>query len=201
MKFEFEKTSIPSQYSIDLKDNFGMIWVDSKTADMYRIIFSAIADTLKFNQNKDVEKTGFVLKDDKGNFKLGAIMTFRKPEDGSEEDTGNWFLELTFDEDDMDGIENIIDNHNDIFIRCATQDAYDIAYGRFKSVDMMYTMFIRAIDTLVAFLDQNASETEEVEVNLRGVFTATVGVEDGVKVFAITPGEIIKQLIKNDSVL
>jgi len=50
--FEFEQTSIPSQFSINLKDNFGMLWVDTRSADLYRTLFSAIADTLKHNQFK-----------------------------------------------------------------------------------------------------------------------------------------------------
>ena len=82
--FEFENTSIPSQYSINLKDNFGILWVDSRTADMFRTMFSAIADTLKFNQSKDAKRIGMSMKDDKGNFKLGAILNFKKPEEDSE---------------------------------------------------------------------------------------------------------------------
>ena len=71
--FEFEQTSIPSQYSMNLKDNFGMLWVDTRTADLCRAMFAAIADTLKLHQTKDTERVGMIMKDEKGNFKLGAI--------------------------------------------------------------------------------------------------------------------------------
>lgn len=199
--FEFGQTSIPSQYSINLRDNFGMLWVDSRTAELYRILLTTMADTLKFNQSKDVESIGMIIKDDKGNFKLGAILHFKAPEEGSEEDSGNWYLEMTFDEADMADVKTIIDNHSDIFIRCASNAAQHITYGRFRSTEMMYNMFNCAIDTLVQFLDTNASETEEVEVQLRGIFTASVVIENGEKIMSIVPGEIIKQCVKNDSAI
>ena len=200
-QFEFEMTSIPTQYSINLKDNFSMIWVESRTADMYRIIFTAIADVLKHNQSTDAKRIGFSLKDAKGNFKFGAILTFKKPEEGSEEDSGNWFLEFTFDQADMTNLNVEIDNHSDVFVKCAAMEAQQICYGRFRSTDSMYDMIICAIDTLVQFLDVNAVEGDTVDVTLRGIFTASVAVEDGEKVMSIVPGEYIKQIIKNDSVL
>lgn len=200
--FEFETTAIPSQYSINLKDNFGILWIDAKTADLFRTMFSAIADTLKFNQSKDAKRIGMTMKDDKGNFKLGAILTFKQPEEGSEEDSGNWYLEFTFDAEDMGELDIELDNHSDIFIRCASEEAQNICYGRFRSTDMMFNLFNCAIDTLVRYLDTAANEaTEETNVSLRGIFTATVGVEDGKKVMSIVPGEYIKQIVKNDSAL
>jgi hypothetical protein len=199
--FEFNQTSIPSQYSIDLKDNTGIMWVDSRTGDMFRVLFSAIADTLKIYQDKNTARIGMSLKDDKGNFKFGAILNYNKPEEGSEEDSGNWYLELTFDAEDMTDLDREIDNHSDAFVRCAAYEAENICYGKFRNIGFMYSMFNIAIDTLIKFLDVNASETEEVEVSLRGVFTASVAVENGNKVFSIVPGEVIKQIIKGDSVL
>lgn len=200
-QFEFEQTSIPSQFSINLKDNYSILWVDSRTADLYRTLFTAIADVLKHNQSKDAGKIGMSMKDDKGHFKFGAILTFKKPEEGSEEDSGNWYLEFTFDSNDMTDLMVDVDNHSDVFVRCAAEEANNICYGRFRSTEVMYQVFNCAIDTLIQFLDANASETEEVEVNLRGIFTASVAVEDGEKIMSIVPGEYVKQIIKNDAAL
>lgn len=199
--FEFEQTSIPSQFSMNLKDNYGMIWVDSRTADLYRTLFTAITDMLKYNQSKDMERIGMIMKDDKGNFKLGAILVYTKPEEGAEEDTGNFYLQMTFDEEDMENLDLSLDNHSDVFVRCAGEEAGKICYGRFRSVDLMNKIFDTAIDTLIQFLDSMAAEGDEVSVNLRGVFTASVAIENGLKVMSIVPGEYIKQNIKNDSAL
>lgn len=200
-QFEFSQTSIPSQFSINLKDNCDMLWVDSRTADMYRILFSSIADTLKVKQSKTLARIGFKMKDDKGNFKLGAVLNYNKPEEGSEEDSGNWYLEFTMYEEDMTDLDLEIDNHSDIFVRCVTQEAWIIISGRFNQIEYMYKVLNTLIDTLVHFLDANASENEEVEVVLRGIFTASVAVENGTKVMSIVPGEAIKQIVKGDSVL
>lgn len=200
-EFEFEQTSIPSQYAINLKDNFGIIWLDSKTADLFRTLFSAVADVLKYNQSKDSKRIGMTMKDDKGHFKFGAILAFKEPEEGSEEDSGNWYLQFTFNPEDMTDLSVDVDNHSDVFVRCASQEANDICYGRFRSTEIMYNMFNTAIDTLVQFLDANATEAEEVDVKLRGIFTASVAIEDGQKVMSIVPGEYIKQKIKNDAAL
>lgn len=197
--FEFEQTGIPSAYSINLKDNFGILWVDSRTADLYRTLLVSMADVLRFNQSKQVSRIGMSMKDEKGHFKLGAILNFKKPEEGSEEDSGNWYLELTFNPEDMTDIEIELDNHSDLFVTCAAKEAHDICGGRFKNTEIMYQMFNTAIDTLVKFLDTQATETEEINVTLRGIFTASVGIEDGEKIMSIVPGEYIKQIIKNDS--
>lgn len=197
--FEFEQTSIPSQFSINLKDNFGILWVDSRSADLYRTLFTTIADVLKYNQSKDAKRIGFSMKDEKGHFKLGAILNYKAPEEGSEEDSGNWYLEFTFDAEDMTDLSLELDNHSDVFVRCASMEAQSICYGRFRNTEIMYSIFDCAIDTLKQFLDTYASDSEEVDVNLRGIFTASVAIEDGEKVMSIVPGEYIKQVIKNDS--
>lgn len=199
--FEFGETSIPEQFCIDLKDNFGILWVNSRAADFYRTVFASIADTLKIHQSKNSPRIGLTMKDDKGHFKLGAILNYQKPEEDSEEDSGNWYLEFTLDEADMTDLDISTDTHSDIFVRCAAEEASNICYGRFRSVEIMYNMYNCAIDNIIKFLDVNASEAEEVEVSLRGIFTASVAIEGGKKIMSIVPGEYIKQIVKNDSAL
>ena len=199
--FEFEQTSLPSQFVINVKDNYGYLFTDSNAAEVYRVILVAVSNVLKFNQNTNYKRIGFTIKDDKGNFKFGAIMSYKKPEEGSEDDAGNWFLEYTFYEDDMTDLDLDLDNHSDIFIKCMTQAVFDICGGRFRNTSIMYNLVNTAIDTLTTFLDVNATEGEVVELTLRSVFVASVAIENGEKVMSIVPGEWIKQLIKNDAVL
>lgn len=200
-QFEFEQTSIPSQYSINLKDNLNIAWLDSRTADMYRTLFVSIAMVLKHHQSKDAKRIGMIMKDEKGHFKMGAILVYKEPEEDSEEDSGNWYLEFTLDPEDMNNLDVEIDNHSDVFKRCAADRAYHICYGRFRSTEIMHNMFNCAIDTLVQFLDTNANEAEDMDVTLRGIFTASVAIEDGKKVMSIVPGEFVKQVIKDDAAL
>ncbi len=194
-------TSIPSQLGINLHDNYGMIWNETRSADIYRVLFQSIADTLKFHETKDAKRIGMSIKDDKGHMKLGAILNYIEPEEGSEDDSGNWYLEMTFNPEDMKDLDVDIDNHTEIFIQCAAKNLFEIASGRFRSTEIMFNVFTTAIDTLVDYLNTTVEANGEAEVSLMGVFTASAAIEDGQKIISIVPGEVIKQGIKNDALL
>lgn len=200
-EFIFNQTSIPGQFSVNMIEKYKMNWADTNTATIFRVMFTSIADILKSKQDKNVPRTGFSMKDDKGNFKLGAIMTYRKPDAEEEEDSGNWYLEMTFDPEDMVDIDKEIDNHTSEFTVVANDEAFRIAGARFNQVKYIHIIFGCIVDTIIDFLDANASESEDVSVTLNGVFTASVAIENGIKVMSIVPGGIIKQIIKEDSIL
>lgn len=200
-EFIFNQTSIPGQFSVNLLEKYKMNWADTNTANIFRVMFTAIADILKSKQDKNVPRIGFSMKDDKGNFKLGAIMTYRKPDAEEEEDSGNWYLEMTFDPEDMVDLDKEIDNHTSEFTVVSNDEAHRIAGARFNKVEYIHIIFGCIVDTIIDFLDANASEAEDVSVTLNGVFTASVAIENGIKVMSIVPGEIIKQIIKEDSIL
>ena len=196
-EFNFENTSIAANYSIELHDNFNFMWVESRTADMYRIFFSTIADVLKLSEDKSYKKIAFKYKNTKGEFIFGAALEFIEP-DEDEEDKGNWFLSFTFNEDDLKDADKEIDNHSDLFITCCDHEAESILYGRFVTLEHTDQMLGTLIDVLKKFLDKNASPDEELQVTLRSVFTAGVSIDGDTKIYTITPGEYIKQIIKND---
>ena len=136
----------------------------------------------------------------KGQFKIAAIMTYHKPTDG-DEDKGNWSLEFTLNEEDLDNIETIHDNFNDAFFMVANKEVYNANNGRFKSSKHCTDLFCELIDVLVNYLDDNAKQDDVLEVEVPGVFVASVGVEKGKKVMGIVPGEIIRQIVKSDDIL
>lgn len=199
--FKFKECSIVDQFGMNLRDNYTYIWIDTRTPSLYRTLFAAIADTLKYRQSKDKNRIGFKMLDDKGNFLLGAVLNYRKPDADEDEDTGNWYLEFTFYEEDMTNLDDLVDNHSKEFCMCAGKDAHDIMSGRFNNIQFMNILFVSCVNTLKDWLDANATEEEEVELTLDGVFTASVVVENGVKIMSIVPGEVTKQLIKGDSIL
>ena len=200
-QFEFAQTSIPGQFSINLMDRYYYGWMDVRTSDLYRAMFTAIADILKSKQDKNKSRIGFILKDDKGVFKLGAVLNYRKPDEGEEDDSGNWYLEFTLYPEDMGEMDYECDSHSGEFLMCAQHEVYTIVGGTFKQPEFMHNIFNTAIDTLVDWLDANATESDVVEVVMRSTFTAAVAVENGKKVMSIVPGETIKQIVKGDSIL
>ena len=55
------------------------------------------------------------------------------------------------------------------------------------------------IDSIKEFLDKNSNDTtEDIELEMKSVFTAGVSIENGVKNYYIIPGFAVKQIIKND---
>lgn len=198
--FEFENTSISAQLNMDLV-NMGYIWAEDRTVGFYKTLFDSIATYLKYYQSKNDEKITYKMKDEKGDFKMGASLIYQKPEEDSENDSGNWYLEFTFNEEDLEGSSREIDNLSDAYYTVISERANKIMYGSFKSATFMNKLCVVAVDEITKWLDTNASEEEDVSLVLRGIFTASVVVEGGIKVMSIVPGETIKQIIKNDSVL
>lgn len=199
--FQLEQTSVKDQFCNDLRQLYGMSWIPERTCDVYRIIITSIVDCLKQHRSKNTPRIGFSIKDVKGNFKLGAILGYKKPEEDSEEDSGNWFLQMTFDESDMDNLDVSDDNHSDIFYTLLNHHCDKVMSGRFSDFESAYNVTVTAIDEIIKFLDINADPNEEVEISIRGIFTASVAIEKDEKVMSIVPGEFIKQLIKDDSSL
>ena len=203
-QFDLIESNIPAELTFNLMEHHDMIWVADRTPGFYRVFFFTIAEILKSKKSKNNPKVGFMLKDKNGDMKFGAILMYHAPDDGvddGDDDKGNFTLEFTLDSADMTDLDIVIDNHSDLFIQCASRKASDIMYGRFVNMEYCNNLFIEAIDTLVKFMDANASETEEVSVIYKGVFTATVAVEGGEKIISIVPGEMVKQFIKGDTTL
>ena len=199
--FNLEECSIPGSCTANLKNDTGIMYQDFQIMDLFRVLFSAITQTLNSSRTKTEDRVGFALRDKEGNFKVGMSTYFIKPEDSDEEDSGNWYLEGTFDEADLEGCNIVIGNNSDLFVQCMARQVADIMYGKFQNLDVMNLSLIYIVNTLIDFLDTNASDTEEVEVDLKGVFKASVAVEDGIKIMSLVPGEIIKQAIKKDAIL
>lgn len=200
--FDIENTSIPSQMSIDVRDICSGVWPDDRTKGLYRTFFESVASFLKFFQSKNEEKVVFKLKDEKGDFKFGAILHYQAPEEDSEEDSGNWYLSFSFDEESIgNDYTKEIDNFSETFYEVISNKAREIMYGAFRSRPLMNKLVCIAIDVLRKYLDNNADELEDVNVVYRGIFTASVVVEGGVKIMSIVPGETVKQIIKSDATL
>lgn len=197
----FEESQIPAEYTLNLLEHYQLTWTNNRTAGIYRVVFTSIALMLKERKAKSTPKIGFILKDAAGKFRFGAIMSYHAPDDGTEntdDDKGNYTLEFTLNEADMKDMDVTIDNHSDMFVMVTEKTAQDVMYGRFKTMEFANNLFIEAIDTLVKYLDANAIEGDEFIVEYRGVFTASVTIENGEKFISIVPGEMVKQIVKGD---
>lgn len=198
---QLDQTGIASNIATNLREKYNMTWVLENTPIVYRVLCSTMATYLKTVQTKSIEKQAVVIKDNKGLFKMAAIMTYHKSEEGEEEDKGNWTLEFTFEEEDIDGIEAIHDNHSEAFFMIANNELFSTMSGRFDSVEYCNNVLCEFITVLINYLKDNALIDNTVEIELPGVFTASVCFEKGELVIGIVPGEIIRQIVKCDDIL
>lgn len=198
--FEFDQTSIPGQFPINLLNNRNIDTDPEYTSDFFRTVLYTIAYATKLQKDKTpkAKKVGFIFKTLKGEFVFGSILSFHKTSE--EDDSGNWYLEFTFDAEDMQDSDfgSIGDNHSNEYYTALCGKLREIMNATPRSVNPMQLMTEEMFSTIKNFLDVNASETEEVELVMPGVFTASIVVEDGKKYMSMVPGEAVKQQIKDD---
>lgn len=194
--FRFEETDIPMNFTNKLNTK-ELAWEPTDTADFYKVVMFAISDFLKKKKQKGQE-VGFEIRDINGVFKLGAIVGYEEPSE--EDNAGNWTYAFTFSEDDMKQCTLKFDIGDAAFQYVFGQDAYEQQRMKFDSYQQVYGCLIDSAECLYEFLDQNASETTEVELELEGYFIAKVTIEDGEKVMSLTPDGAMKTLVKGDAV-
>lgn len=199
MNYKFAETSIPGNFALNVVNTYNLDFIPDYSDKIYKALFASVAGYLSHLKSKKSKKIALKCVTIKGEFYLGGIVTYVENED----DTipGNWVFSLTFDEDDIKDIESVYDINDKEMEYFVDIISHKVASFRFISTSYWHNMFYAAILTLKQFLDANASETESVDIELPGFFTASVEVVDGVKVMSITPGDTIKQIIKDDAAL
>lgn len=191
-------TSLPDHWSKSCFQEYQYDIAPEHFTKIMHIIFNATADML--NKSK-VQKQPVVMSFNKlsGELIAAAICQYFENEDPNA--PGNFTLVWTFDESDIPDNAAKID-----FMNPDTYPFYRAWAGKkwnieFNSVGDMVNLINLSLSETKKYLDENASETEEVGVEIEDIMTARVAVEDGVKVFAIEPAQLIKQLVKNDAAI
>ena len=179
---------------------------DDRPQRIVKSFFAASAAYLsKAKVPNEDEATALVLTDVAGNFKFAGIVKYNLNKENPDE-PGNWDYVLTFNENDLTEVENTrkvkkLLYGDQAFHSLFDKIAYDIASIQFEQERYMYDACLLTIDTLIQVLDNEAQPNEVVDIEMPGYFVASVGVEDGEKVFTITPDGHMKAIIKDDSAL
>jgi hypothetical protein len=153
------------------------------------------------------EAVAMVLTDTAGNFKFAAIVEYHENNDNPDE-PGNWSFVMTFNESDVTELEakktvKKLLYSNEGFKSVFDKVSYDIIGIAFEHSSYMYDACLLIVDTLVQILEREADQNpnEVVDIEVPGYFTASVSVEFGEKVFAVTPDGHLKAIIKDDAAL
>ena len=192
------ETSIPQNYSTGLYNEHAFDISVDIGIKMGSVIFEAVSTLLGEIKSKS-HATAFVINDFNKEFLCAAVVEYEANEDPKE--PGSWNYFWTWNKEDVPegavttGSE---DASNSSFFRGVSQGKY--AFG-FQDVGCIHTMVTYYLKTVKKWLDENASDKEEVGVELEGVFQARVAVENGEKVMSIEADGEMKKLIKDDSAL
>ena len=154
--------------------------------------------------NKDVA-TALVLIDTEGQFKFAGIVKYNANEENPDE-PGNWDFTMTFDEQDVKDLEEErtvkkFYYSDDSFKNVYDKVGYDVGGIEFKHDRYMYDSAIILIDTIKQILDKEAIPGEQVDLEIPGFATFTVGVENDEKIMVATPDGQMKAIVKGDAEL
>lgn len=193
------ETSFTSMFVKNCETNFRFSWLEDHVSPLMKSTLMTVSEILKSRQNKNDEKICFEIKDLKGNFIFGSILTYTKPAEG--EDKGNWNLEFTFNKSDLEGINSIGDNLNTEYITSLEKNFCDLTHRRFKNPEFLHKVIQMLFVTLSDYMASNAKEGEEFAVELPDYLEAISTVENGEIIISVVPGSIIKQAIKDDTIV
>lgn len=194
---QFEETSIAKSFSMNTCEKSGGLTTIPEEAVVLVIktVILAMSDYARVVKTKD-KPIAIIIDDLKGNLLLASIVRYHE---GEGDMPGNWSYEWTFDDEDVKECikYSISENRAHPFFI----DRAKVYRMTFMSPSYIYMSCQEFAKSLIDWLDTNAKEGEEVEVNLDGYFKASVIVESKIKHMAFVPDGAIKRLIKDDAAL
>ena len=194
---EFNSTNLPHNISHGLYNEKGYDVAETHIDKLYYTLFYAVANALKDNKSKDTP-TSFMITEVSGKPIAAATVEYF---DGKGDNPGNWSLVWTFNPDEVPANATKLDLQNDLthsYFRVIAGDKYGM---KFYDRTSIVTLMTYSLEQLYKWLDENAKEGSIIDIELESVFTASVEVVDGKKVFAVEPAGEIKTLIKDDSAI
>lgn len=202
----FEESQVKEAFIVNASSKGYSFDDDSCAERIYKAFISATSSYLsKVKVAKEDEAVALVLTDINGVFKFAGIVEYHENETDGDE-PGNWSYVLTFNEEDVNSVasKKKLTKYlygDDAFKLVFDRVGYDVGGITFEHERYMYDACLLCIDSLIGVLDREANDSEQVDIVLEGYFVASVAVEGGEKVFAITPDGAMKKLIKSDITL
>lgn len=188
------ETTLPQNFSKGLYEEKLFDLADSHTDKIFDVLFTGTSELLK--QNKS-DKRPVAVTFEKVDGTIIAAAIARLIPNGDPEKPDSWNLVWTFYDSDIpeDALRiSIKDPQTHTYYKAIAGERYGIAFHN----GSLITLMTYPLEQLKKWLDENASETEEVGIEMPAVFQARVAFENGEKVFSIEPMGEIKQLIKDD---
>lgn len=162
-----------------------------------KITFNGITDYLALSKNKAVPQA-VVIQDIKGNNICFACVQYVPSEDGDAD--GSWEYFWSYDLEDIPENATVYTIDNESVLKVIAKRGHNMCrmvVGVLNYISIATVIIMNAVkDTLD---QQNVTNGEHFTIELPGYFEASVAVENGEKVFSISPKAEMKVLIKDDS--
>ncbi len=192
------ETTLPSMYSKGLFEEKCMDLAPEHMDKMLDVLFTGVSNILAATKTKEHPVAFAFRKEDKSFIAAGMVQYFDAEDKNN---PGNWSIVWTFDEADIP--ENALkmdlsDPQTHSYFIAVAGEKYGIQY---KTDAALCVCLTYALIQLKKWLDENAKEGSEVELEMDGYFKARVAVENGVKVFALGIEAEVKNIIKDDAAI
>ena len=198
-KFELKETRIPGLFYEELLQKTSLEIPEANVPQCYAALFVAMAKYCDMKKTKE-NKIALIIRDLKNNFKIALVVEFMPGDNEEVEGKGNWAITLTFDEKDTDNAQKLFctDSSFTYLLSQTTREMYGFRFAQGETVPKIIEMLAEFI---IEWLDTEAKPGEDVELELPGYFIAQATVEGDNIVKGITPGENLKNIVKNDNAL
>ena len=196
---KLRETNLPSNYSTAMYNEKGYDIAAEHTSIVADILFTGVTTCLADIKKKEYP-TAFVFEQNDGAFVAGAVVEYMANEDDKSK-PGSWSYYWSWNKDDIPSnarISRVTDSQISQYFRAFATSKYGINYRDLSAINETLRFFLVQLDK---WLDENASETEEIGIEEEGIFQARVAVEDGVKVKSLEVDGEVKKLIKDDSAI
>lgn len=195
----FKETNVPQAYSTGLYAEKQYNIAKEHAWKILDIMISGVAEVMRNIKSKE-HPVVFIFKNG-DDFMLACTVEFFPGADANK--PGNWNMTWTFDESDVPTAEE--DRARFVTPYDADMASIFWTYGinhhdfGFKGAEYLGTSLNYLVKLIKKWLDENASETEVMVLELPGVVQFKVQVENGEKVFSCEVDGEIKQRIKDDA--
>lgn len=193
------ESQVPQNFSSGLYNEKGYDVGGDFTNIVADILFTGVAECLGDIKTKDFP-VAFVFEENNKDFIAAAVVQYFENKDDKNK-PGNWNYCWTWYKEDVPDTARLV-RTTDIqlasYFRSVSQSKYGIAFENSAGITEVLRYLLVQIKK---WLDENASETEEVSIGEEGIFQASVVVENGEKVYSLVPEGEIKKLIKDDAAI
>lgn len=197
-KLSFEESSLPTNLVAPIREKGVQINPATDAKELFASVFISMATFLSHVKSKD-KKESIAINNLKGDLILAGIVEYH-PNEEDASNPGNWTFEFTFNKEDLEGSDPHLST-DPFFQRIVINvllSEFKIEFSDARTVELSVEAVAK---TLKDWLEQNAKEDDVMEVELEGVFLASTAIEEGERVFSVTPDGALKKVIKNDAAL